>query len=118
METKNEKPLPKMLPGYVCAQWKKCGKSNCRCVSGELHGPYYYRFWWDGGRQHKSFIRKADVERVREACEAYRRVKALTRENRTRQRRHMRYLQQLLATLRGHELHVASMRRLDEEPPN
>ncbi len=110
--TESSKPLPKMLPGTICAQWKKCGKSNCRCARGELHGPYYYRFWWEGGRQRKSFIRGSEVEQVREACQAYRRFKARRCEARVRQRQQMQQLHTLLATLRGHELHVASIREV------
>ena len=25
------------------AEGRKCGKAGCRCQSGDLHGPYYYR---------------------------------------------------------------------------
>lgn len=110
--TESLKPLPKMLAGCICAQWKKCGKPNCRCARGELHGPYFYRFWWSGGHQRKSFIKASEVEQVREACEDYRRFKTLRRESRARQRQQMRYLQKLLATLREHELHVASIREV------
>jgi len=31
---------------YIAAQvyqrYRKCGKANCRCVNGELHGPYLW----------------------------------------------------------------------------
>jgi len=107
-----------MLAGNVCAQWKKCGKPNCRCIRGELHGPYYYRFWWSGGRQHKSFVRKADVERVREACEAYRRYRAFRRESLAQKRQQMRYLQQLLASLRERESHVTNLRSVKYDAPH
>jgi hypothetical protein len=35
-----------------------------------LHGPYWYRLWreWDG-KQHKEYVRKSDLERVRAACD-------------------------------------------------
>ncbi|MFX1285366.1 MAG: DUF6788 family protein [Promethearchaeota archaeon] len=26
----------------VIAKWQKCGKSNCRCSEGMLHGPYFW----------------------------------------------------------------------------
>jgi hypothetical protein len=50
---KTENSLPKIepLPGAVCIQWKRCGKANCKCSNGMLHGPYYYRFWYAGGTQ-------------------------------------------------------------------
>lgn len=52
------------------------------------------------------------MERVREACEAYRRFKALRRESRVQQQRQMQHLQQLLVFLREHELHVVSLREV------
>ena len=65
------KTIPDKLPGAVCAQRIRCGKPNCKCAHGELHGPYHYRFWRDeNGRQHKEYVRKADLEAVKAACEA------------------------------------------------
>jgi hypothetical protein len=65
------KTIPDKLPGTVQPQYVRCGKPNCKCAHGELHGPYWYRLWreWDG-KQHKEYVRKSDVERVRAACEA------------------------------------------------
>jgi hypothetical protein len=70
---KTENSLPKIepLPGAVCAQWKRCGNANCKCANGMLHGPYYYRFWYAGGRLRKSYVKKADFEAVLAACSAY-----------------------------------------------
>lgn len=42
--------------GAICAQWKRCGRPNCRCASGQLHGPYYYRFYREGGRLRKEYL--------------------------------------------------------------
>lgn len=67
-------PAP-MLPGAVCEQWKRCGKSNCRCASGnkeDLHGPYYYRFWREEGRLRKAYVPGEQLEEVRAACARYR----------------------------------------------
>jgi hypothetical protein len=61
------KTLPKMLPGEVHAQPRRCGKSNCRCVRGELH-PAYFRFWTEDGRRRKAYVRRADLEETRAAC--------------------------------------------------
>ena len=65
-------PLPKMLPGAVCKQWVRCGRSNCRCSREKLHGPYYYRFWREGGRLRKQYVKRSDVEKVRASCQALR----------------------------------------------
>ena len=72
MKTDSAKTLPKMLPGVVCGQWKRCGRKNCRCVAGALHGPYFYRFWRQGGRLRKEYVPKALFDQVAVACEARR----------------------------------------------
>jgi hypothetical protein len=69
VKTKNEKLLPKMLPGTVCAQMVRCGKPSCRCARGELHGPYFYRFVWQGGKQRKIYVKQQEAAQVRQACE-------------------------------------------------
>lgn len=99
MENENAKPLPKTLPGYVCQQWKRCGKRNCRCAGGQLHGPYFYRFGWKNGRQFKEYVRLADVSEIRQACLDYRNQRAELR----RERQHFRGL---LAALRQFEHEV------------
>jgi hypothetical protein len=68
-QTEGRDPLPKTLPGAVCAQKVKCGRPNCRCAKGELHGPYWYRFFRQGGRLVKEYVRQADAPGVRAACE-------------------------------------------------
>jgi hypothetical protein len=61
-----------MLPGVVLPEWVRCGKPNCRCRRGELHGPYHYRFWREGGRLRKAYVKRSELERVRAQCEARR----------------------------------------------
>lgn len=56
--------------GAICAQMVRCGKRNCKCARGELHGPYFYRFTRDKyGRLHKQYVRRSEVEAWRELCE-------------------------------------------------
>ena len=62
--------LPKTLAGTVHEQSVRCGKSNCRCRTGELHGPYYYRFWRDGDRLRKEYVPRSRVDEVKERCAA------------------------------------------------
>ena len=58
------------LPGVVLPQWVRCGKPSCRCASGtDLHGPYYYRFWREGGRLRKRYVPRARLEETSAACE-------------------------------------------------
>jgi hypothetical protein len=71
-EKKTVEPLPKTLPGAVCAQWVRCGKPNCRCARGRPHGPYFYRFWREGAQLRKRYVRPPELERVRGQCRARR----------------------------------------------
>lgn len=36
----------------------RCGKKNCRCADGPLHGPYWYAYWSEGGRTKSQYIGK------------------------------------------------------------
>src|SRR4051812_35403072 len=67
--------LPKTLPGVVCEQWKRCGRKNCRCILGTLHGPYYYRFWREGGHLRKAYVPREAVADVRLRCMARKHAK-------------------------------------------
>jgi hypothetical protein len=62
--------LPKV--GALCAQWVRCGTAGCRCTRGELHGPYFYRFWREEGRLRKRYVRLDDVPAVRHEIETHR----------------------------------------------
>lgn len=56
--------------GAICPQMVRCGKPNCKCARGELHGPYFYRFTRDQyGRLRKHYVRRSEVEAWRELCE-------------------------------------------------
>lgn len=72
------------LPGEICAQFIRCGKANCRCELGRRHGPYYYRVWREGAHVHKVYVRRTDLDSVRQACEAYRRYQQTLRDSRLR----------------------------------
>jgi hypothetical protein len=81
-EIKLENSLPKIepLPGAVCKQMKRCGKANCKCAKGLLHGPYYYRFFYSGGTQRKKYVKKGELSDTFAACLAYKRDRQETRE--------------------------------------
>lgn len=44
--------------GSYVLKYVRCGKPNCRCASGELHGPYWYLHQRVGGRVVRSYIGK------------------------------------------------------------
>jgi len=69
IQNKLPDPLPKILPGTVHEQWVRCGRSNCRCADGQLHGPYFYRFWREKGRLRKQYVKPDAVDDVRRSCQ-------------------------------------------------
>src|SRR5436305_2053530 len=72
LKTESLDPAPKMLPGFVCAQYVRCGRPRCRCMRGQRHGPYHFRYWWEGARRRKAYVRPQELEKVRAQCEARR----------------------------------------------
>jgi len=48
--------LPKTAVGSLHLEFKRCGRPNCRCRRGLLHGPYLYRHCRDRRRQRKQYI--------------------------------------------------------------
>jgi hypothetical protein len=52
------------MPALV-AYRVRCGKPNCRCASGERHGPYWFLRWREGDVQRRRYVRQEDVEDVR-----------------------------------------------------
>ena len=45
----------------------RCGKANCKCSKGDLHGPYYLRRWRTGGRKCTEYVKKGDVLQTKAA---------------------------------------------------
>lgn len=36
----------------------RCGKKGCKCAKGELHGPYWYAYWTEGGKTRSQYVGK------------------------------------------------------------
>lgn len=36
----------------------RCGKKNCHCAEGKLHGPYWYAYWTKDGRTKSQYVGK------------------------------------------------------------
>ena len=66
--------LPKLgpLPGSLHAEMKRCGNPGCRCARGHLHGPYWYRRWWEGNRQRKQYVPQRRLKDVQAAIRLWR----------------------------------------------
>ena len=61
-------------PGVLRAEFRTCGKPNCRCARGEPHGPYLYRRWREGGRQRRSYVKPTAAAQVAEALDEWQRL--------------------------------------------
>ena len=81
-ETKNQKTTSKIEPlkGYLEPQMVRCGKPNCKCAKGQLHGPYYLRRWQRGGKRRSKYVKKGELSATFAACLAYKRNRQETRE--------------------------------------
>jgi hypothetical protein len=53
----------------------RCGKKGCKCAEGQLHGPYWYAYWTEGGRTRSQYVGKKLPKGV---------GRRLTRRNRVR----------------------------------
>src|SRR5262245_30444410 len=60
------------LPGTLHQEWVRCGKPQCHCARGVLHGPYTYRRWNEAGKQHKAYIRRDQLDAVQAAIADWR----------------------------------------------
>jgi hypothetical protein len=69
-----ENPLPKTAPlrGSLHLEWKRCSRTICRCASGRLHGPYFFRHWREDGRQRKAYVPAAKLATTLLSIEAHR----------------------------------------------
>lgn len=94
---------PNNLPmhsGAVVAQYKRCGKPNCRCASGSLHGPYWYLVQRFGGRVKKTYLRPGSVEAARSACQEWRSFQAFLLNQRRETMRMYRDIRQIVRDAR------------------
>jgi hypothetical protein len=57
------------------------GKPNCKCARGDLHGPYYHRYYRIGDRVGKEYIRLAELDSVRSACDRHSELQSEIRAN-------------------------------------
>jgi uncharacterized protein DUF6788 len=57
----------------------RCGKPNCRCTRGELHGPYHALHWREGPTQRRRYVKARDVAAVRAVIDRRRAERARLR---------------------------------------
>jgi hypothetical protein len=82
LKTKFENMSTKIEPlqGALDSRFVRCGKANCKCAKGFLHGPYYVRRWRSGRHRASKYVKKADLIRVKTACLVYRKNRQQMRQ--------------------------------------
>jgi len=68
------------LRGALHHDLRRCSSENCRCRSGELHGPYAYLTVYGDGRSRTVYVPQALAEVTSEHVDATRRGEALMAE--------------------------------------
>lgn len=101
MKTKTQKVLPKTMPGTVHEQYVRCGKPNCKCSRGELHGAYYYHFVRVGGLLTKRYLKASEAEAIRLACLARQREEQERRSETDTLWRKLRIMREQLQEISG-----------------
>ena len=68
------------LRGALHPQMRRCGKADCRCAEGELHGPYLYLSVRIGARSRLLYVPAEAVENVTRRVETTGRIGAALAE--------------------------------------
>ena len=61
-----------MIHGLSYKVFRRCGKSSCKCVTGEKHGPYQALTVNKNGKQRTVMVKKKDELVVGQKAERYR----------------------------------------------
>lgn len=104
-ETKSSESTSKIEPleGYLEAQMVRCGKANCKCSKGELHGPYYIRRWERRGRKCSKYVKKGELSSVMAGISA-------RKQQREEMKSLIRNLNESSALLRRYYKHILGIR--------
>ena len=68
------------LRGALHRQMRRCGKAECRCAEGELHGPYLYLSVRTGVRSRLLYVPAEAAENVKRRVEMTGRIGAALAE--------------------------------------
>lgn len=101
---KSEENATKIEPlcGFLEARYVTCGKPNCKCAKGQLHGPYFCRRWIAAGDRCSKYVRKADFADVKEGISAFKQE----RKSRRMQRGRGNDLLKLLKMIRREQMNI------------
>jgi hypothetical protein len=68
-----------MLSGSFNKVYRKCGKKNCRCQSGEGH-PMYRIVWLEQGRSKTKSIPEKDIDWILQMSNNYKRYRRIRKK--------------------------------------
>jgi hypothetical protein len=105
MENEVEQFSPKTIAGgsagSLHAEYSRCNKPTCRCRNGARHGPYFRRYWREGGRTRSEYVPLAQVPAVLDACARYRAQHPSQREMLRMLREQTRLIDELIIAARA-----------------
>ncbi len=61
-----------LIQGIAYKIFKKCGKKNCKCRKGQLHGPYPVLSLYKDGKQKLIVIKKGEIAQIVQKAHRYR----------------------------------------------
>ncbi len=70
-----------LLNGHIQKRRVKCGKPNCKCARGESHTAFYH-VWHIDGRRCQRYVRRSQVENLRNKCRQYKELQTKLRAGR------------------------------------
>lgn len=62
-----------MLPYYLKEYYFPCGKVNCKCKKGKLHGPFLYIVGKEGDKRIFQYVKKKDIYTIEKTAGSYKR---------------------------------------------
>ena len=69
--------LSQILHGSWVERYSVCSRPDCRCHSGDRHGPRHYLVVNEKGRQRQKYVSNAQVEDAQTGLAQYRRLQEI-----------------------------------------
>lgn len=69
--------LSHMLHGSWVERFSICSRPNCRCHSGQRHGPRHYLVVYEGGRQRQKYVPNSQVDAAQAGMAEHSRVREI-----------------------------------------
>jgi len=66
--------LPRMLHGSWVERFSVCSRPNCKCHTGDRHGPRHYLVIRENGRQRQKYVPNSQVAAAQAGLSEYNRI--------------------------------------------